>query len=252
MLVGERNLRVWPAPQVEKECITGIIPIDFFVERLIETGIEWFRNNPKAPNEVFGHLKDAFLNDKYGQIKIDEIAEYVKRTEIDVKQAFPIEDEESPSISINLQSSAEISNLTGLDDYAGSMNALGSDGTVMGTTQQGYTPIRDEVLIGIHATSSPDKTKYLYYLVTYIINAFRDQLEERPGKVNGLFNITWRATDISRLNEYLPAHMFSRFVTLTADHFAIFNKAVQIPFIEGFQVRTDLSDGEGNIEEGPC
>ena len=155
-----------------------------------------------------------------------------------------MEDEESPSISINLQSSTEIANNVGLDYHAGQIPTLGSDGTIKGASQLGYTPIRDDVLIGIHATGSPDKTKYLYYLVTYILNAFREQLEDRPDEINSLFNITWRATDISRLNEYLPTHLFSRFVTVTADHFAIFNK-VPVPFVNNFDVRVEVDVDEG-------
>lgn len=235
MLVTERDILQYPPPLVNKECVTGIMPIDFLVERFLEIGFEWFKNNAAAPNKVFAHLLDVSLKEKYGQAKIDEIAAYIKGHEIDIKQAWPLEDEESPSVSINLQSSSEISEYTGLDDYATTVASLGSDGVIKGGQDQGYTPIRDEVLLGIHAVGSPDKAKYLYYLVVYIINAFKDQLEQRPERINGLFNITWRATDLSRMNEYLPSHMFSRFVTITADHFALFDKE-EIPFIEGFNV----------------
>ena len=244
MLVSERDIFNFPPPLVDKKCVTGIIPIDFYLERQLEIGLHWFRTTQDAPNEVFGHLIDEFLNDKYGQPKIDEIAKYIRETEIDVKQSFPMEDEEVPSISINLQSSMEIPNYVALDKHAGQIPTLGSDGSIKGSAQLGYTPIRDDVLIGIHATGSPDKVKYLYYLVTYIINAFREQLEDRPDKINSLFNISWRATDISRLNEYLPTHLFSRFVTVTADHYAIFNK-VPVPFINNFDVRVDVDVDEG-------
>lgn len=238
---SERNLLTYPPLPVDKDCITGLIPIDFLVERFIEKGIEWFRNTAEAPKAVYGHLLDADLADKYGQKKIDEIATYIQNTEIDVKQSFPMEDEETPSISINLQSSIE-TDMVGLNDHAGMVYALGAENARIGAREQGYTPVKDEVLIGIHATASPDKTKYLYYLVIYILNAFKDQLEERPGKVNSLFNITWRATDISRLNEWLPSHVFSRFVTLTAEHFAIFEKA-PVPFATDFNVDVEVDQG---------
>lgn len=242
MLTGVRDTSQYPPPMVDKECVTGIIPVDFLIERFLEIGFEWFRTNPEAPNRVFGHLRDVDLKDKYGQSKIDEIATYIKNTEIDIKQAFPMEDEEIPSISINLQSSMEIGELTGLNDYAGTATTLGSSGSIVGGVEQGYSPIRDEVLIGIHASASSNKTKYLYYLVVYIINAYRDQLEARPDKINGLFNISWRATDISRMNDYLPAHVFTRFVTITAEHFAIFDKEA-VPFIEDFNVIVEMEDG---------
>lgn len=246
MLTPERSVFEWPPPLVDRECVTGMIPIDFYLERQLETGIEWFRNTPTAPNIVYAHLIDEWLNDKYGQSKIDEIAEYIRTTEIDIKQSFPFEDEESPSVSINLQSSVEVENYAGLENHAGIVPTLGSTGDIKGGKNLGYTPVRDEVLLGIHSTGTPDKTKYLYYLVTYIINAFRIQLEDRPGKINSLFNVKWRATDISRLNEFLPSNLYSRFVTVTADHFAIYDKA-DSPFIGDINVRVDVDDG---VDEG--
>ena len=249
MLTTERDIRIYPPRTVKKDCATGVIPIDFLVERTIERGIEWFRKDPSAAGKVFAHLLDADLADKYGQSKINEIQKYIIDTEIDVKQSFPIEDAEVPMISINLQSSTEMIAQAGLDDYAGAVFALGVDGSRIGGVEQGYTPIRDEVLIGIHASASPDKTKYLYYLVIYILNAFKDQLESRPGKLNSLFNITWRATDMSRLNEWLPSHIFSRFVTLTAEHYAIFDKAAPVPFVDNFNVEVEV-EVETGVDEG--
>lgn len=242
----ERDFRNYPPLSVDKDCVTGFMPIDFIVERFLEIGFEWFRTDPRAPNLVFAHLTDKVLADKYGQAKIDEITEYIKNTEIDIKQAFPMEDEESPSISINLQSSTEADAYVGLDDHANQIVALGSDGSILGRANQGYTPVRDEILIGIHATASPDKTKYLYYLIVYIINAFKDRLENREDRLNSLFNISWRATDISRMNQYLPSHVFSRFVTLTAEHFALFEKA-ELPYLDSFDVfvETELESFEG-------
>ena len=242
MLVSQRDIRQYPAPNVDKDCLLGIIPVDFILEQFLEKGLKWFRETPTAPGDVFGFLKTDILQDKYGQAKIDEIAKYFIDTEIDVKQSFPVEDEEIPSISINLQSSVENGTYTGLNDAAGFIQALGSDGVATQTTERGYTPIKDDILIGIHTSGSPDKSKYLYYLVIYILNAFRDQLESPVDTVNGLFNLSWRATDLSRMNEYLPTHVFSRFVTVSVEHFSLYNKET-IPSIGNIDVIVNVDDG---------
>jgi len=69
-------------------------------------------------------------------------------------------------------------------------------------------------------------TKYLYYLVIYILNAFKPQLEER-----GLQLGTFRATDLSRMNDYLPENMYSRFINFTVFSIARFDKG-DVPIIE--------------------
>lgn len=216
--------RVYPAPPETRPCVPGFFPTDFVIERFIELGIEWFRNTPDAAYLVYGNLLDATIKDKYGKEKVEEIVKYIKETEIDVIQAFPAEDEETPCISINLQSSEEMIERTGLGDFVGFEDNIDALGNIAERTELGYIPMRDNILIGIHATGSPDKVKYLYYLIAYLIGAFKGQLENRVDKTNSLFNITFRATDLSKVNEYLPSSIFSRFMTITAENIAVVRK----------------------------
>ena len=65
---------------------------------------------------------------------------------------------------------------------------------------------------GYFRFKTPDKAKYLYMLIMYILNTMRFELEKE-----GLHGISFRATDLSRLNEFLPSHMFSRFITMSVE-----------------------------------
>lgn len=222
------NPRVYPQPAGEIDCRTGVYPSDFLLEQVLDAGFDWFRKTPEAPGLVFNNLLRPELDKRYGQEKIDEIATYVRNTQIRVLQSFPIEDQQAPTISINMNSSGETQELGGLDKFAMRMMDFDSLGNVVGGREMGYHPITDSLLVGIHSVGTADKVKYLYYIVVYILMSLRSQLEE-----TGMFNMTFQATDLSRLNEFLPANMFSRFLTVNFTSMALFNKA-DAPIVTGF------------------
>jgi hypothetical protein len=209
----------------------GIAPLDFYVEAILEQGIADFRENKINANDVYGHLNNPILATRYGQGKIDEIKEFINTTEIRVTQSFPDDAVTIPVISINLASSIEVSNYTGLDDFAMNLDVLDGENSVVDRTEIGYNPIRDEVLIGVHGVGSPDQTKYLYMLTIYILQSFKDFLEEKTG----LFNISFRATDLSRVNEQLPSHLFTRFISLATESFSLIKKS-RVPIAQSFDV----------------
>lgn len=222
------NPRVYPQPQIEQIKYTGVYPSDFLLEQVLDAGFNWFRTDPDAPNQVFQNLLRGELEKRYGQEKIDEIATFVRGTQIRVLQSFPVEDQQAPTISINMNNSGEAQELGGLDKFAERIMDFDSLGNVVGGQELGYHPITDSLLVGIHSVGTADKVKYLYYIVIYILMSLRSQLEE-----TGMFNMTFQATDLSRLNEFLPANMFSRFVTVNFTSMAMFNKA-DAPIVTGF------------------
>lgn len=220
--------RRYPQPFVEDDRRTGVYPTDFLLEQVLDAGFDWFRKTSDAPTRVFENLLRPELHKRYGQAKIDEIAAYVRATQIRVLQSFPIEDQQAPSISINMNSSGEAPELGGLDRFAERLLDFDSLGNVVGGQEIGYHPITDSLLVGIHSVGSADKVKYIYYIVVYILMSLRSQLEE-----TGMFNMTFQATDLSRLNEFLPANMFSRFLTVNFTSMAMFKKA-DVPVVTGF------------------
>lgn len=222
------NPRVYPQPQAEQERFTGVYPSDFLLEQVLDAGFDWFRKTPEAPNLVFQNLLRSELDKRYGQEKIDEIATYIRNTQIRVLQSFPVEDQQAPTISINMNNSGEAQELGGLDKFAERVMDFDALGNSTGGQEYGYHPITDSLLVGIHSVGTADKVKYLYYIVLYILMSLRAQLEE-----SGMFNMTFQATDLSRLNEFLPANMFSRFVTVNLTSMAMFKKA-DAPVVTGF------------------
>lgn len=225
-----------PEPEYKTEHM-GVYPIDFLFEVILEDGLEWFRRDRDAPGLVFGHLNNPRLSQRYGQSKIDEIADFIRTKKIRIIQSFPLDGEISPTISVNLSSSNEQTAHSGLSDHAGFTDTLGAQDSVLSRTEVGYTSITDNVLIGIHAIGSPDTAKYMYMLVLYLLNAYRHEFGDE-----GLYDLTFSSTDLSRLNEYLPANMFSRFVTATVLSFAKFRKQ-SVPVIDSLTMNVNKEGG---------
>jgi hypothetical protein len=229
---------IYPPPEPEGTQYMGIYPVDFLFEEILTEGFEWFKRDPDAPCLVFGNLKKGRLAARYGQAKIDEISDFIKTKKIRILQSFPLDGEISPSISINLTSSNEMLANAGLNDYAEDSDVLGVEDSILSRSEVGYTSITDNVLIGIHAIGSPDAVKYLYMLVLYLLNSCRSDFESE-----GLSNLTCSATDLSRLNEYLPANMFSRFITASVLSFAKFRKQT-VPMVSSISLTVDTDEGE--------
>lgn len=221
-----RGAFIFPAPTDQGETKeTGLHPVDFILESILKAGLEWFRTTPDAGNKVFGHLRDPWLA-KYGQPKIDEIAAYIRKYEIVVVQSFSLIDQQKPSISIQLLDGYEMTERAGFGDFKGTVDVLTMEDEVIGRTEIGYAALSDNIQIGIHAINTPDLVKYIYYLVIYILSSFKPEMENR-----GLQLGTFRATDLSRMNEYMPENMFSRFINFTVFSIASFDKGI-VPIIE--------------------
>ena len=216
---------VYPQPEVDEELRLGLYPVDFILDTILRAGLQWFRTDPTAPKQVYGHLLDPWLS-KYGEAKVNEIAAFIKKYEIRVVQHFSLIDSTVPCISIQLLDGNEATERAGLADHQQMIDVLDEDDMVKGRTEVGYAPIIDNMHIGIHAITTPDLAKYLYYLVIYILVSFKPTLEER-----GIMLGTFRATDISRLNEFLPENMYSRFINFNVFTVASFSKGA-VPMIE--------------------
>jgi hypothetical protein len=211
----------------------GIYPTDLILEYFIEKGIEWFRSDPDAVKKVFSHFLRPELSEKFGQIKIDEIQEYFNDHEISVIQSFPISDQTLPLVSIQLADAEEVMPYGGLNQFAGVLDNVDSEGNIADRKNFGYLPMNDSLLVGIHAPSV-DKVKYLYYLIAYIIASSVPQFENI-----GLFNIFLRATDLSRLNEMMPANVFSRFMTVSVKSNAFFDKEY-VPIVNNIKLNMTM------------
>ena len=222
--------QTYPVKQKVDQPVYGLYPTDFLIESFLESGLKWFRKTPAAAAQVYGNLLRPEIAGRYGQDKIDEISSYINDHEIKIIQSFPQDGASFPIISINLQQGVEEVPQAALGDFAGEIDTLDSIGGIVSRNEQTYIPFQDSVLIGIHAAGSPDKVKYLAYLVTYILASSRKQFEKI-----GLYGLTFSATDLSKLNDFLPENVFSRFVTVQVGSKALV-KAGEVPVLESIDV----------------
>lgn len=220
----------YPQPLARPDDLYGLYPTDFIVEHVLDEALADFRRRPEAAADVFGRLMMPEVSKRYGQKKIDEIATYLRSVEIRIIQSFPVEDTQMPIISINLGDSISVDPEEGLGRHAGQLDTLGPDGDVVGREEIGYIPIQDSLLIGIHAVGTPDKVKYLYYLVAHALAVSFERFAEM-----GFFDVSLRATDMSRFNDLLPESVFTRFLTLSMKSLPKFKKG-QVPMVAGFDV----------------
>lgn len=244
-MINPQQLSYPPPPSPEDEG-TGLYPVDFLLETVLRAGFDWFKTDAGAPARVFSHLKTPFLSAKYGDAKIKEIADFVKKYDIRIVQHFSMIDETMPCISIQLLDGGEDISKTGLADHANVLDAMNANDEVLGRTEIKYAPVNDSIHIGIHATGTPDLCKYLYYLTIYILLLFKPELEKR-----GLQLSTFRATDLSKINEYLPNHVYSRFINFSVLSIARIDTGA-MPIVDSFvgvHASQDLSE-EGDVETG--
>jgi hypothetical protein len=233
----------YPAQPEEQDSHTGLYPVDFILESILKAGLEWFRTDVGAGKKVYGHLQDPWLA-KYGEAKILEIENFIKKYDIRIVQHFALIDAAYPTISIQLLDGSEMTERTSMSDFAGTIDVLDAENEVKGRTEIGYTPVFDNMQIGIHSTITPDMVKYLYYLIVYILTVFKPEMEKR-----GLQLGTFRATDLSRMNEFLPENMYSRFVNFSVFTIACVDKGA-VPIIERIMGVHVNSDNVDNIELG--
>lgn len=235
------NRLVYPSPGICPPEFVGIFPVDFILETIIESGLNWFRTDPDAPSRVFGQLKAPWLSTRYGQKKIDEIAEYIKKYEIRIVQHYSLIAKQTPCISIQLLEANEETSRAGFEDQFRDVDNLNEvSQAVIGRESQGYIPIIDNMHIGIHASETPDLVKYIYYLLIYLLSAFKTDLQDR-----GLQLTTFRATDLSRINEYLPNNVFSRFINFQTFTVAPYKKD-DLPILDTILGLTMDQTGEGD------
>jgi hypothetical protein len=233
----------WPPPPSPEDEGLGLYPVDFLLETVLRIGFDWFRTNDDAPAKVFSHLNTPFLAGKYGDKKIKEIADYIKKYDIRIVQHFSLIDEQMPTISIQLLDGGEMTERAGLADHADVIDQLNAENEVLGRSEVKYSPVTDNIHIGIHTSNTPDLCKYLYYLSMYILLLFKPELEKR-----GLQLSTFRATDLSKVNEYLPANIYSRFINFSVFSIARIDTGA-MPIIKDF-VGVMAGQSDNGVETG--
>lgn len=197
----------------------GVYPMDFIVESVLRAGLDWFKADPDSQELVFGQLDQPYLA-RYGTSKIAELKSYIVNKEIKIVQSLSLVNSSLPHISIQLAQGLEDESKAAIGDQMGDQMIFNqSTGFLEETDEVGYSPIRENILIGLHTGETPDLPKYLYMLVVYILNAYKYDLITK-----GIYLGTFSMTDLSRMNDYLPDNVFSRFMTFSANSNAPWKK----------------------------
>ena len=170
---------------------------EIVVQRVIQEGIKSLRANPDAFNDIFATLMCDEMNAAYGQAYIDKIRNWFFTTKIPVLQAWSLNPQRIPCISVHLATEMEDEQKAAIGDYFGDAEDS--------TTLTGVFTVY--VDIGIHADKSSDGVLWLYYIVSYIM--FK---EKRRAERLGLKLHTWNASDYSRDNRKLAEDIWTRWM----------------------------------------
>lgn len=167
------------------------------LHRIIQEGMAIVRQKPEILDNIFQYYKCEEMNADYGQPYIDKIKQWFQTTKIPVVQAWSLNPQRAPQISIRLAAEQEDESKAAMGDHWG----MGEDSNV------GTSPFVVHLDVGIHASKNGDQTLWLYYIVNYIL--FK---RKRRAEALGLQLYTFSATDYNRDAAKLADNIFSRYI----------------------------------------
>jgi hypothetical protein len=171
------------------------------LHRIIAEGMTELRNNLGILDDIFQYYTCAEMNVDYGQPYIDKIKEWFDTTKIPVVQAWSLNPQLAPQISIRLATESEDESKAAIGDHFG----MGEEANV------GVNVFITQLDVGIHASRNGDETLWLYYIISYIL--FK---RKRRAEALGLQLTTFSATDYTRDAQKLADNIFSRYIRLRA------------------------------------
>jgi len=190
----------------------GFIFTDLVVETVLREGLENFKNplNIDARLAVlYDQLKESFLNTEYGQAELDRFKTFLTDNKIDIVQSYRLIQERIPCISINSSNAAENTGRAFIGDYTGDVDEV-VGGVIVDRKEQNTIPIQDKIEISIHTADPAGNValRWLHALVLFLLFSQKKLLEDR-----GIDLSTFSSTPFSRVVEYLPENVYSRFIT---------------------------------------
>jgi hypothetical protein len=176
----------------------GWVMPEVVVQRVIQLGIRNLRNeDPAIFNDIFSQYLSPEMGDDYGQSYVDSIRKWFYETKIPIVQAFSLNPQRIPSISIHLANEQEDEGKAAIGDFYGETeNDVNNTGV--------FTVFVD---IGIHGDKDSETVLWMYYIISYIM--FKEKLiAERLG----LRLHTWSASDYSKERQYMAENIWSRWI----------------------------------------
>ena len=167
------------------------------LHRIIQEGIAILRQKPEILNNIFQYYTCPEMEVDYGEPYIENIKTWFLQTKIPVVQAWSLNPQKVPQISIRLATSQEDESKAAIGDHWG----MGEEANV------GVASFITHLDIGLHASRNGDEVLWLYYIVNYIL--FK---RKRRAEALGLQLYTFSATDYNREAQKLPDNIFSRYI----------------------------------------
>lgn len=178
--------------------MSSILP-QIAVHRILKQGMQDLKSDPSILDEVFAYYKCNELFKEYGEAQIDKIKQWISEVKIPVVQAWSMNPQLAPQISIKLGNEQEDESKSAIGDHWG----MGEESDIGMASMLVYIDIR------LHANRNSDEVLWMYHIVKYILFK-RKRLAEKLG----LQLHTFSATDYSREDVRLPENIFSRYIRL--------------------------------------
>ena len=168
------------------------------VQSLLQESLKTLRANKRAFYDIFSQYAVNELNYDYGTKYIDQIWEWFSTTKIPVIQAWSLNAQVIPCISIHLANETEDEQKSGIGDILGELNDHAESGIAV------FTVMLD---IGIHANKAGDHVLWLYYITSYLL--FKNK---RAFERMGLKLQTYSASDFSKDGSKMTDNIWTRWI----------------------------------------
>lgn len=176
----------------------GFVMPEIVVQRVIAHGIKELRGNKAAFLDLFEQFTVDELGTQYGEAYLEEIWNWFSTTKIPVVQAWSLNAQKVPCVSIHLANETEDESKAAMNDLAGVFGDEAETGTAAFTVM---------VDIGIHANKAGDHVLWLYYIVSYVL--FKHKLMAHR---LGLKLQTYSASDYNKEANKMAENIWTRWI----------------------------------------
>jgi hypothetical protein len=171
---------------------------EIVVRHVIEYGISQLRKDKLEFIRLFAQYAEDELTSDYGPKYIEELWDWFSTTKLPVIQAWQLNTQRIPCVSIHLANETE-------DESKAAMGDIFGDGEGMHEINTGVMTVMID--IGIHANRAGDHVLWMYYIVSHIL--FRQKLlAERLG----LKLHTFSASDYNKDAQKMGNNIWTRWV----------------------------------------
>lgn len=170
---------------------------ELVVRKVVEHGIVELRKDKPAFYNLFRQYEFDALKEVYGPDYLDELWKWFSTTKIPVVQAWSLNPQRIPCVSVHLANETEDESKAAFNDFFGE-----DEQTVIKTGV--FTAMVD---IGVHASRAGDHVLWLYYIVAYILFKHKEMAERL-----GLRLHTFSASDYNKEAQKMGENIWTRWI----------------------------------------